>query len=156
MSVCTCVYIRYQATDLFYTVKYVHRTIYAKIYALRINEKSLVTMDMLHILYVKLGNSVSFPRLKTWVILLSLFAFPGQLISPLDFALQYVSYCPGPKQNLYQLLSRQLQWTPKYSPASGCSVPYQSNSFSPSCQSYLPEAKLWPCSFHVQKLPVVP
>ena len=48
----------------FYTVRYVHEAIYAHIYALRINKKSLVTTDMLHILYVKLDNSDTFPRLK--------------------------------------------------------------------------------------------
>lgn len=47
---------------------------------------------MLHILHVKLDNSVTFPGLKTWVIFPSLFAFPGQSISPVDFSLQYVSY----------------------------------------------------------------
>lgn len=48
-------------------------------------------LDMLHTLHVTLENSDTFPRLKTWVILPSLFAFPGQTITPVDFALQCVS-----------------------------------------------------------------
>lgn len=84
--VCVCWVI-----DLFHTI-YVHGAIYTHICTLKLNEKNLVMPGMLHILLVKLDNSVTFPRLKIWVILPSLFAFPGHSISPIDFSLQYVSY----------------------------------------------------------------
>ena len=86
---CVCMY---WVIDLLYTILYVRGAIYTHIYALKLNEKNLVMPGRLHILLVKLDNSVTFPRLKIWVILPSLFAFPGQSISPIDFSIQYVSY----------------------------------------------------------------
>lgn len=91
--VCVCWVI-----DLFHTT-YVHGAIYTHICALKLNEKNRVMPGMLHIPLVELDNSVTFPRLKVWVILPSLFAFPGQSISPIDFSLQYASYLSSIFQN---------------------------------------------------------
>lgn len=150
-SVCVC-----WVTDLFHTI-YVHGAIYTHICALKLNEKNLVMPGMLHIPLVKLDNSVTFPRLKIWVILPSLFAFPGQSISPIDFSLQYASYLSSIFQNprtsfitscpddCNRLLSVLLSLV----------VLSATKPLPPSSQSYLPEAKLWRCHFLAHNLSVV-
>lgn len=108
---------------------------YIHICALKLNEKNLVMPGMLHTSrFVKLDNSVTFPRLKIWVILPSL-CLPWPVNKPYRFfttiCLIFVLYFQNPRTSFITSCPDDCSQTAKYSSVPSCSICYQANPLPP-------------------------